>query len=202
MWSEPLEHIALHPGFGNTFHKLSQCSNVKFEEEQEVKEFDPQDMPKSLSCVFRSTRFDIVRPKILFGIDPTKLGSNEYFKDSKFNTIIWNMMQTDGKKYFSKNLVSRFIDSAVDILHPNGCIHITFYQEEDTDLYKDWELDEVIKKASLFLSSKRKFPMYLCGDREKHLAAKLYIFKLIGTGEVELSDADTYSDDTYSEQSS
>lgn len=203
MWNEPLEHIALHPGFGNTFHKLSQCSNVKFEEEQEVKEFDPEDMPKSLSCVFRSTRFDIVRPKILFGIDPSKLGSNQHFKDYQFNTVIWNMMQADGRKYFNKNLLSSFIYSVVDILHPKGCIHITFYQKEDTDLYKEWELDEVIKKASLFLATTRKFPMYLCGDREKlHRAAKLYIFKLIGTGEVELSDADTYSDDTYSEQSS
>jgi len=203
MWNEPLEHIALYPGFANTFHKLAHCSNVNFEEEQEVKEFDPKDMPKSLSCVFRSTRFDVVIPKILFGVDPTKVGSNEYFKDSQCNTVIWNMMQANGMKYFNKNSVSSFIDSVVNILHPTGCIHITLYQEEDTDLYKDWELDEVVKKASLFLASTRKFPMHLCVDREKlHRTAMLYIFKRIGVGEVELSDADTYSDDTYSEQSS
>lgn len=205
--NEALKQIARYPGFADTFQKLSQCSNVNFEEEKEVKVFDPEEMPTSLSTIFISKKSFATSPVIIFGVDPTKLGSKDHFQDSQFNTVIWNILDSDDKKSYNKDSVASFLESVVDILHPNGCIHISFSdQGDDADQYEKWGLDEVVKEASFCLVATKKFPTFLykkcipynrCNGK-----ATIYVLKPLGIGAVERSEAETFSDDTYSEQSS
>lgn len=187
---DPLKHISRFPGFADMYHKLSQWSTVDFQEEQEVKLFDPEQTASSQAVGFISRRNVFKRPRVMFGVDPTNLGKEENINDLKFNTIILSLPQSGGRNSFNKNLVSGFLDSAVDILHQNGCIHISF-SHKDEDAYEDEKMDEIVGGLSEELVAIHKFNKCLCGESEStNSKGMTYVLQL---HDAEFSDsAETY----------
>jgi len=211
---DPIIHVARYPGFADLHHKLSQCSNVNFQEEREYKVFNPGDLPKALRPAVKTRGTNFMNQQVLFGIDPAKVGSNENLKGSKFNNIIWNFpgcndqVNTNVFRLPPRDLVSSFFNSAIEILDPKGSIQIALYEEDDAAAqYEMWDLEEVAEKASLGVVTAIEAPRFLSGTYEypEHNStgskATVYVLKFLDAIALDPSDDDTYSD-TYSEPSS
>jgi len=211
---DPITHVARYPGFAEVHHKLSQCSNVNFQEEREYKVFNPADLPKALRPAVKTRGDNLMNQQVLFGIDPAKVGSNENFKGSQFNNIIWNFpgsneqVNTNVFRLPPRDLVSSFFNSAIEILDPKGSIQIALYEEDDAAAqYETWDLEEVAEKASLGVVAAIEAPRFLCSTKEfpEHNSADskatVYVLKFLNANALDPSDDDTYSD-TYSEPSS
>lgn len=213
-WKDPISHIARYPGFADTHHKLLQCSKVNFLEEREYKEFNPSDIPNVLTPAIKARNSSPLRKRVMFAVDPTKLGCITRFKNSHFNNVIWNFpgnnqeFKINARKSSLRDLVASFLNSVVDILHPDGFIHIALHDEkEDTLQCQRWDMKEVAKEASLWVVLTMKAPRFLYSNDnsfEQNLTdsgATIYVLKFITFGILDLSDDDSGSG-TYSEPSS
>jgi len=211
---DAITQVARYPGFADMHHKLSQCSNVNFQEEREYKVFNPGDLPKALKPAVKTRGTNLMNQQVLFGINPAKVGSNEFFKGSQFNNIIWNFpgsneqVNTNVFRLPPRDLVSSFLNSAIEILDPKGSIQIALYEEDDAAAqYEMWDLEEVAEKASLGVVTAIEAPKFLCNTKEfpEHNSADskatIYVLKFLNAIALDPSDDDTYSD-TYSEPSS
>jgi len=216
VFNDTITHLGYYPGFADIYHKLSHCSNVNFDDGHEEKLFDPGDIPNVLANAVKAKTDTSISTKVLFGVDPTKVGSDERFKDSQFNNVFWYFPQVyEGNAALSntsltkiestKDMVVNFLDSVVDILDDRGCIHIAL---DDSDHGEKWDLNEVAKEASFNIVGTKELPSHLYRgpeqvDRDNRFSkATIYVLKVLGLGPAELSEADSFSDDTYSETSS
>jgi len=120
--STVIDQLRKCPGYSDIYHKLSKMTNVNFDEKQELKVYDPEDVPKIL--MDSRTRISATEStSVLFGQDPCRL-------EDEFDNVILNLLQVEvdfndtEKNRAHRKLVADFLRSVDNILAKEATISL------------------------------------------------------------------------------
>jgi len=124
VWNTVIDQLRQCPGYSDIHHRLCNKTNVNFDEKQELKVYDPDDIPKTLLdsrtriCATESTT-------VLFGLETSRL-------DEEFENVILNFLQVEvdlnetEQNRGHRKLLADFLRSADGILTKEATISILF----------------------------------------------------------------------------
>jgi len=122
VWNTVIDQLRQRPGYSDIYHRLSKMTNVNFDEKQELKVYDPEDIPKTL--LDSRTRISATESTtVSFGFDPCRL-------DEEFENVILNLLQVEvdlnetEQNRAHRKLVADFLHSVDNILAKDATISI------------------------------------------------------------------------------
>jgi len=200
-----IDQLRQRPGYSNIYHRLSKMTNVNFDEKQELKVYDPDDIPKT-TLDFRTRISATESTTVLFGLDPCRL-------DEEFENVILNFLQVEvdfnetEQNRAHRKRVAEFLRSVDNILAKQATISILLRLKtvqdpitgaEEVSPYDSLDLETLVEETGFvlcryktgFLGTDKSVP---CNHSQSERAA-VYVLRKASDN---ISEISVDSDDTY-----